>query len=43
MSNLHEEATNKMNKFDVRLNKLNSNIEKTKNYIKNNNKKIRLC
>ena len=42
MSNLHEEAANKMNKFDVRLNKLRNNIEKTKNYIKNNNKRLML-
>ena len=41
MSNLHEEAANKMNKFDVRLNKLRNNIEKTKN-IKNNNKRLML-
>ena len=39
MSNLHEKATNKINKFDVRLNELNNNIGKMDNYTKKNNKK----
>ena len=36
ISNLHEEATNEMNKFDVRLNELNNNINKKKLDVANN-------
>ena len=36
ISNLHEEATNKINKFDVTLNELNNNINKKKLDVANN-------
>ena len=39
ISNLHEEAINKMNKFDVKLNKLENNIGEIDNCIKKNNKR----
>ena len=39
ISSLHEEAVNKMNKFDVKLNKLENNIGEIDNYIKKNNKR----
>ena len=39
ISNLHEKAINRMNKFDVKLNELENNIEGKDNYIKKNNKR----
>ena len=39
MSNLDKIVTNKKNKWSTKLNKLNNDVKKLKNYIKENNDK----